>query len=162
MNKNMESQNLFDSPPVTPQPSPLSSPRQILSRSTVVDVATSMIRLPAKPSQPSTMLGEPENKRLFRFRDALGQIPAIALIGMFHLMIGIAFGVSYFPISWSPGASEEGDGNGGPFPLPGKESFGIRMFLFSTMIGQIVFSTLSDFPNRMYCYTFCLLFVCLL
>jgi SulP family sulfate permease len=93
------------------------------------------------------MIGrEPENKKRL-FRDALGQIPAIALIGMFHLMIGIPFGVSYFPISWSPGASEEGDGNGGPFPLPGKESFGIRMFLFSTMIGQLVFSTLSDFPN---------------
>ena len=30
----------------------------------------------------------------------LGQIPAILLIGVFHLMIGIPFGVSYFPIEW--------------------------------------------------------------
>lgn len=32
--------------------------------------------------------------------DILYQIPAIILIAMFHLMVGIPFGVSYFPIGW--------------------------------------------------------------
>lgn len=81
-----------------------------------------------------------------RLDNFLGQVPAVALIGMFHLMIGIPFGVSYFPVSWSPLAEEASD-NGGPFPLPGKEALGIRMFLFSTVVGQIVFTIFSDFPN---------------
>jgi hypothetical protein len=85
---------------------------------------------------------------------ALGQIPAIALIGIFHLMIGVPFGVSYFPMQWT---SSHGSGNGdatmdgdlpeGNFPIPGKEAFGIRLFLFSTMVGQIVFVVYSGFAN---------------
>jgi hypothetical protein len=81
-----------------------------------------------------------------RLNNFLGQIPAVALIGMFHLMIGIPFGVSYFPVSWSPLLDEASD-EGGPFPMPGKEALGIRMFLFSTIVGQIVFTIFSDFPN---------------
>jgi SulP family sulfate permease len=76
----------------------------------------------------------------------LGQVPSIALIVMFHLMIGIPFGVSYFPISWSSHVDEATDSEG-PFPLPGKEALGIRMFLFSTIIGQLVFTLTSKFPN---------------
>jgi hypothetical protein len=30
-----------------------------------------------------------------------GQVPAIVLICMFHLMTAIPFGVSYFPVGWS-------------------------------------------------------------
>ena len=102
-----------------------------------------------------------------RWEAIFGQIPAIALVSMFHLMIGIPFGVSYFPISWghadttdldgstdfngtatSVGVGHDLDSSGsGPFPLPGKEAFGIRMFLFSTMLGQIVFTLMSGFPN---------------
>ena len=83
---------------------------------------------------------------------ALSQIPAIALIAMFHLMIGIPFGVSYFPLDWSSGVDdkdteEDSQGLGGPFPLPGKEALGIRMFLFSTIIGQLVFTAMSQFDN---------------
>lgn len=70
-------------------------------------------------------------------RAVFGQVPAVVLIGMFHLMIGIPFGVSYFPISWS----------GDDFPLPGKEALGIRMFLFSTIVGQVVFTFKSGFVN---------------
>jgi hypothetical protein len=33
-------------------------------------------------------------------KKGLFQIPAIVLIGIFHLMVGIPFGVSYFPVSW--------------------------------------------------------------
>ncbi len=78
--------------------------------------------------------------------NVMGQIPAITLIAIFHLMIGIPFGVSYFPMSWSPYVEEANDEEG-PFPLPGKEALGIRMFLFSTMIGQIVFTMTSKFSN---------------
>jgi SulP family sulfate permease len=65
---------------------------------------------------------------------------------MFHLMIGIPFGVSYFPMYWSPNA-EEATNEAGPFLLPGKEALGIRMFLFSTMVGQLVFTFYSGFAN---------------
>ncbi|KAG7351225.1 sulfate permease family protein [Nitzschia inconspicua] len=84
---------------------------------------------------------------------ALGQIPSIALIGIFHLMIGVPFGVSYFPMQWTSSTSEstfldlDGDLPHGDFPVPGKEAFGIRLFLFSTMIGQIIFTFFSGFPN---------------
>jgi hypothetical protein len=80
------------------------------------------------------------------FMRGLGQIPAIALIAIFHLMIGIPFGVSYFPMSWSPYVQEASEEEG-PFPLPGKEALGIRMFLFSTIVGQIVFTLSSGFDN---------------
>lgn len=35
----------------------------------------------------------------------------------------------------------------GAFPLPGKEALGIRMFLYSTIIAQIVFTLKSEFVN---------------
>ena len=79
------------------------------------------------------------------------QIPAIALIGIFHLMIGIPFGVSYFPVGWRPMDNAQivdtGGDVAGPFPLPGKEAVGIRMFLFSTAVGQVVFTLQSQFHN---------------
>eukprot|EP00581_Thalassiosira_minuscula_P005996 CAMPEP_0183735588 /NCGR_PEP_ID=MMETSP0737-20130205/47122_1 /TAXON_ID=385413 /ORGANISM="Thalassiosira miniscula, Strain CCMP1093" /LENGTH=905 /DNA_ID=CAMNT_0025969387 /DNA_START=173 /DNA_END=2890 /DNA_ORIENTATION=+ len=92
---------------------------------------------------------------------AASQIPAIALVTVFHLMVGIPFGVSYFPVGWkssisgavSPEGSEtasqshEGFVLDGSFPISGKEAFGIRMFLFSTIIGQLVLTYASNFPN---------------
>ena len=85
------------------------------------------------------------------FTTALKQIPAVCLIFMFHLMIGVAFGVSYFPITWRAGEPESDVSNSdqvhGPFPLPGKEALGIRMFLFSTVVGQIVYVWFSKFNN---------------
>jgi SulP family sulfate permease len=100
-------------------------------------------------------------------KQAIGQVPAIVLICMFHLMTAIPFGVSYFPVGWasssspssqatSPssssgvddgGGGDDDDGVNGAFPLPGKEAFGIRMFLFSTIVGQIVFTLASNFKN---------------
>jgi len=88
---------------------------------------------------------------------ALRQLPAIALIGIFHLMVGIPFGVSYFPMFWSshPGDTSTAgfDDDSAPiheegqFPIRGKEAFGIRMFLFSTLVGQVVFAFFSGFKN---------------
>lgn len=88
---------------------------------------------------------------------AFRQVPAILLIGIFHLMIGVPFGVSYFPMQWTSRSSSgpdesspielDGDLPEGEFPIPGKEAFGIRLFLFSTMVGQVVFTFFSGFPN---------------
>ena len=87
------------------------------------------------------------------------QIPAILLVTLFHLMVGIPFGVSYFPIGWESSLSvaqddvssaEESDGDfilDGSFPMQGKEALGIRMFLFSTIIGQVVMTYASSFNN---------------
>ncbi len=83
---------------------------------------------------------------------ALHQIPAIALIAMFHLMIGVPFGVSYFPIGWREGGGNaednvDDDDVHGTFPIVGKDQLGIRMFLFSTIIGQLAFTFTSGFHN---------------
>ncbi|CAB9528725.1 solute carrier family 26 [Seminavis robusta] len=92
-------------------------------------------------------------------QNSLGQIPAIILIALFHLMIGIPFGVSYFPIGWKSSTEEVSSNNAttasgapddfvnGPFPLPGKEALGIRMFLYATIIAQVVLALRSDFHS---------------
>jgi len=101
-------------------------------------------------------INKPGRNCLFCFRqkilDVLHQIPAVALIAMFHLMIGIPFGVSYFPIGWREASAAESeqaldDGIHGLFPVAGKDALGIRMFLFSTIIGQIAFTFTSGFTN---------------
>lgn len=77
------------------------------------------------------------------------------------LHIRVPFGVSYFPVDWrssSPSAALASSDDAvpedhggfvldGSFPLPGKEALGIRMFLFSTIIGQLVMTFASNFPN---------------
>ena len=100
------------------------------------------------------------NSSLASATKILRQIPAIALIGIFHLMVGIPFGVSYFPMYWSshPGddaatsITNTNDDDAsfheeGQFPIPGKEALGIRMFLFSTLVAQVVFAYFSGFKN---------------
>jgi len=91
-----------------------------------------------------------------KIESAVSQLPAIALVTLFHLMVGIPFGVSYFPVGWKSSASAAGDdvsvSDGGfvmdgPFPIPGKEALGIRMFLFSTIIGQLTMTYASNFRN---------------
>jgi sulfate permease, SulP family len=79
----------------------------------------------------------------------LHQIPAILLVCLLNLMVGIPFGVSYFPIGWSASneTNESGDGVSGPFPLPDRVALGIRMFLFSTIMGQLAFTFRSKFTN---------------
>ena len=101
--------------------------------------------------------------RIDQIGKAAAQIPAIILIGLFHLMIGIPFGVSYFPIGWS----EQGTGNifegntttviadgsdddaaiHGSFPVPAKEALGIRLFFTATIVAQVVFVLKSGFMN---------------
>ncbi len=87
---------------------------------------------------------------------AASQMPAIALVTLFHLMVGIPFGVSYFPVGWKSStftaddvstSDEGGFVMDGTFPIPHKEALGIRMFLFSTIIGQLVMTYASNFRN---------------
>ncbi|KAI2512839.1 Sulfate permease family [Fragilaria crotonensis] len=80
---------------------------------------------------------------------ALGQIPAILLACLLNLMVGIPFGVSYFPIEWSStnDNSDDNDTSTGTFPLPNRVALGIRMFLFSTIVGQLAFTFKSKFTN---------------
>ncbi|KAL7478904.1 hypothetical protein ACHAW6_004659 [Cyclotella cf. meneghiniana] len=87
------------------------------------------------------------------------QLSAIAIISVLNFMIGIPFGASYFPVEWSNGVnsssfstdSEEDDSTGSvamqEFPLPGKEALGLRMFLFSTMMAQLVLTFASKFTS---------------
>jgi SulP family sulfate permease len=101
---------------------------------------------------------EPSNSIYGSISNALHQIPAIALIAMFHLMIGIPFGVSYFPIGWAEDSDSSemasdtdmmspADDVHGKFPIAGKDALGIRIFLFSTIIGQLAFTYASGFDN---------------
>ena len=50
-----------------------------------------------------------EKKRMPWFQRAASQIPAVALLALFHLMVGIPFGVSYFPIEWKSTGHDVGD-----------------------------------------------------
>ena len=153
------------SPPSSPLLSPSQNKRQRSSR--YHDLAGSMNRLRSSmggEAFSSLLSDKKERQTANRLIAVLGQVPAIALIGMFHLMIGIPFGVSYFPVNWGRGGSGNNsikhvnnnteqfqdyskDFSGEPFPIPGKEALGIRMFLFSTIVGQIVFTLTSEFDN---------------
>jgi len=68
-------------------------------------------------------------------------------------MTAIPFGVAYFPLGWSGDGGDAGEdedqehnrGVSGPFPLPGKEVLGMRMFLFACITGQIALALSSKF-----------------
>jgi len=62
----------------------------------------------------------------------LSQVPAVIIASGLNFMVGIPFGASYFPTE---------------LQLQGKEVLGFRMFLFSTMIAQLVFTFASKFDN---------------
>lgn len=91
------------------------------------------------------------------------QIPAIVIVSVLNCMVGIPFGASYFPVGWSSSSSSSdagADDSGGDmsdgviddvvsgnFPLGGKEALGLRMFLFSTAMAQLIFTFTSNFNN---------------
>lgn len=72
-------------------------------------------------------------------KSSIDQIPAVLLVCLLNLMVSIPFGVAMFPMS--------DGGQHGEFPLPGKEALGIRVSLFSTVIGQVVFTFASKFTS---------------
>ena len=65
------------------------------------------------------------------------QIPAVLLVCLLNLMISIPFGAAMF----LPDDAQ------GKFPLPEKEALGIRVFLFTTVMGQIAFTFASKFTS---------------
>ena len=102
-----------------------------------------------EPSKASAGGGDGDSVSL------LSEIPAIIVTLMINFMTAIPFGVAYFPLGWSSDASAvgeddgggEGGGISGPFPLPGKEVLGIRMFLFACITGQIALALTSKFSS---------------
>lgn len=86
---------------------------------------------------------------------SLHQIPAVMLACLLNLMIGIPFGVSYFPIDWTSSDSDSdsdtenntNDGLSKTFPMMDRVALGVRMFLFSTIVGQLAFAFKSKFTN---------------
>lgn len=93
----------------------------------------------------------------------VAEIPAIIVTLMINFMTAIPFGVAYFPLGWSNDFVETTGTTGGnatafdtettdgivagPFPFPGKEILGIRMFLFSCLTGQLVLWWCSNFTS---------------
>ena len=98
--------------------------------------------------------GQPEGNIVQRIAS---QIPAVLIVSVLNCMIGIPFGASYFPVGWSssssvadtgaPSNAEGDDDVSGDFPLGNKEVLGLRMFLFSTAMAQLVFGFRSAFNN---------------
>jgi SulP family sulfate permease len=86
------------------------------------------------------------------FAYALQQSLAIAVTSMLLLMTALPFGAAYFPTGWSNDNSVgEEDDVRGSFPLPGKMALGLRMCLFSTIVGQLVLTYTSRFTNSIAC-----------
>lgn len=83
----------------------------------------------------------------------LNQTTAVAMVCLLNMMIAIPFGASYFPVGWRtagseiPNNEEDADNVNGIFPLGDRQAIGIRMFLFSTLIGQFAFTFASKFTN---------------
>jgi hypothetical protein len=71
----------------------------------------------------------PEGSIEKTIRDMTSQLPAILTVSF---MLGIPFGAAFFPTE---------------LELPGKEILGLRMFLFSSMVAQLVFTYSSKFTN---------------
>jgi hypothetical protein len=121
------------------------------------DVAKLDEETPLHPSRrgSSVRLGQ-RFKEKSALRDYVEQIPAVLVTCILILMAAVPFGVAYFPIGWtndpsvSPSNSDGDDDEEsvyGTFPLPGKEALGIRMCLFTTLLGQIVMTYASQFEN---------------
>lgn len=106
----------------------------------------------------TTLLGEdhkaPSTSTKSSYVSFLAEIPAVVVTLMINFMAAIPFGVAYFPLGWTsgdgeddPGAEDDSSGVSGPFPLPGKEVLGIRMYLFACITGQIALAIASRFGS---------------
>ena len=88
------------------------------------------------PKSSKTIVHQPKETTNISFtqriHQIISQIPAIAIATLLNFMVGIPFGASYFPTE---------------LQLPEKEVLGLRMFLFSTMVAQFVFTFKSKFDN---------------
>jgi Sulfate permease family len=104
--------------------------------------------------EKKNVCSKPSMPKKARYGSLWSQLPAIVVASLLNLMLAIPFGVSYFPIGWSVGGGEatitSGDpesGVAGAFPLSGKEALGIRMCLFSALVGQLIMTWSSKFDS---------------
>ena len=77
-------------------------------------------------------------------QDFFTQVLAIIVGTLLVIVMGIPFGAAYFPIIWS---GTDVDDSLTAFPIAAKEAFGLRLFLFSTMMCQLVLTFTSTFSN---------------
>jgi MFS superfamily sulfate permease-like transporter len=131
--------------------------------------ATTSMKRPTIHQNHTTM-----SHRMSIIGTIIQQLSAVAIVGVLNMMIAIPFGASYFPVEWKSIEEEVENLNGSMpdtisatgttadsfttidntspnidtvFPLPGKEALGLRMFLFATMMGQLVLTYQSRFVN---------------
>lgn len=86
--------------------------------------------------------------------NVVAEIPAIVVTLLINFMTAIPFGVAYFPLGWSNDFHHDDTTStiststiAGPFPIPGKEILGIRMYLFACITGQIALNLFSSFSS---------------
>lgn len=65
----------------------------------------------------------------------LSRTPGVLIGAMMNIMLCVPFGLAFFPVSWEP------------FPVP--RAVGLQMFLWSTIVCQLVMTASSDFPCAM-------------
>ena len=89
-------------------------------------------------------------------RAATSQIPAIMLITIFHLMVGVPFGVSYFPIGWRSAsqstvdmdASEQEQISTGGFVMDGQFPIPGMSVLLAGALGFFIASSRADLAPK--------------
>lgn len=70
------------------------------------------------------------------FTNCLVGTPGLIIALVLNLFLSMSFGQAFFPTSWN-------------FPPEVPRAIGVQMFLFSTLISQIVMTAMSDFPTAM-------------
>ena len=68
--------------------------------------------------------------------DFVNKLPGLLIALLLNLFLSISFGQAFFPTEWE-------------FPEGVPRAVGVQMFLFSTVICQLVMTTFSDFPCAM-------------
>lgn len=66
----------------------------------------------------------------------ISKVPSVLIGVLLNLFLGISFGSAFFPSTWT-------------FPPDIPHTIGIQMFLFSTIVCQVVMTLYSDFPCSM-------------
>ena len=86
--------------------------------------------LPCTTSSSSSSSNRPKWKSEV-IKEMIYAIPSILIASMLILMVCIPFGLSMFPTEWTD--------------IPTPRSIGIQIFLFTTMLTQILFTLTSSF-----------------
>lgn len=99
------------------------------SLSVSLDAAESQIKLDRAAS-----LGAGKAKGVVT--DCMVGTPGLIIALVLNLFLSMSFGQAFFPTSWH-------------FPAEVPRAIGVQMFLFSTLISQIVVTAMSEFPSAM-------------